>query len=170
MWTKEKIRDFLNEVGAKMEAPIEVKCEIKISSRLRTTWAKVTYQQTLYGNVPLSITVSEKLLKYYAEEDIKQVLMHELAHYYLIVTDPYERHGHDKAFREVCRSIGCTHLHSTNSLTPIKEIPQTDYKYKLICSCCGATVGYRKSKCKVVKNPELYTSSCCHAELEVEEL
>lgn len=114
------------------------------------------------------------------DETIRQVILHECAHYIVARKYPNEKHGHDSVFRTMCEQIGCTHNRACNDVEyteeytekkRIEEVKENNilYKYELKCEYCGKTVGKFKRAGKRVQYPELYHSTCCNAKVIVKQ-
>ena len=97
--------------------------------------------------------------------DVIDTIIHEFIHYYFLMIDPREKHGHDAMFKALCKELGCV-PRAAKSVKPT-EAEKKQEKYSIYCSKCGKLVSTRARACKLTKFPELYHSKCCGAELEV---
>ena len=164
-------KDTFSELCRKYNHPVP---PISANGRLTRTMGRVRYELTPMGKcVSAHVEFSTSFIVSSSEEDIRQVVMHEFAHYHLLLTDP-KNSGHTPEFRAFCKEIGCTHTGSHNgSNTMFKNtgaLKAVGYKYIIKCPRCGATLGRYKTKCKTVQQAKLYTSGCCRATCVVEEL
>lgn len=75
-----------------------------------------------------TITLSKHLTLLNSEAEVKNVILHEIAHA-LVGT----RHGHDAVWRAKAIEIGCTGDRCYDSNT----VNTPESKYKATCSCCG---------------------------------
>lgn len=172
MWTVKDIKEVLKELTELMPEKIDINVPIEISSRMTRTLGKVTYTMDYTGFVtPTKITFSKLFLNTYSDEDIIQVIKHEFCHYYLAETT-HENNRHNSLFKQYCSLIGCTNDGATfKNAKPAKNIAiEEEYKYKIVCATCGKTLGYRKTRCKIIQYPELYTSKCCNTDIKIIEL
>lgn len=166
--------NFCKEIFAKLceeyNYPVPV---IKENGRLKTTLGRVKYK-ALHGQVyDVSVEFSKTFITTSSQEDIRQVVMHEFVHYYLLFKD-FEHCGHTPQFRAMCKKIGCTHTRARNGSTTIfkdtKALRDNGYKYAIKCSKCGKVLGYYKTVCKAVRQPDLYISTCCKEKCIIEKL
>lgn len=148
---------------------------IRANNRLRTTLGRVKFYRGRFGPAyDISVEFSSKFYLSSPEEDVRQVVMHEFCHYYLLLTDP-DNAGHSPQFRELCSNIGCTNDGSVADSASIFSNAEalkanSGYKYVLKCPTCGRVLGHYKTQCKKVKYPSMYISTCCHATCISEEL
>lgn len=122
---------------------------IFINSRLTHTHGRVFHEwdAKIMGYVPTKVEFSKQMLDHATDESIRQVILHEAAHY-IAMKKTHENHGHDSYFKSVCASIGCTLDKSSGELD--YNIPTASlYKYRLMCPKCGVIGGYNR-KCKTV--------------------
>ena len=125
------------------KAGIELKVPVKINTRLKTTLGQVCY----IGDEPNRIEFSQQLLDTSTDEAIRQVLLHECAHYICDVRDGIS-HGHDAYFRAVCAEIGCTNNKTTYKVERLKGCGAI-YKYDVFCPECGFIKGYNRKTYKL---------------------
>ena len=164
-------RDLFTELCQKYNHPIP---PINANGRLKRTMGRVNYSFSSFGEkLSATIEFSTSFLVSSSEEDVKQVVLHEFAHYHLLLTDP-ENAGHTQQFRDFCKEIGCTHTGAKNtSNTMFKDIgalKSVGYKYILKCPECGAIVGRYKTKCQKVQYAHMCKTSCCNRVCVVEKL
>ena len=138
-------------------------CPVVVNTRFRKTLGRVCYDE--YGELE-KIEFSAQLLEYGTEQCIINTILHELAHAFVYL-ETGEHHGHDATFRAMCARLG-TINNGMYAKGQVYEKPREEfYKYTLKCSCCGKVIGHRSRACKITKNPEYYTSGCCHATIKV---
>ena len=94
---------------------VELDTPITINSRLRTTLGRVCYERVNNDDeeaiLPSKIEFSKNFILNSSDEDIKEVILHEAAHY-IATTLTGERHGHDKYFKSICEKIGTANAYS----------------------------------------------------------
>ena len=145
--TIEQIRSYISTIT-------EVSVPITLNSRLSTTLGRVIFK----GGVSIAIEFSSSFAEHQPEELIRQVILHELAHYVASIRKGVMV-GHDAYFRQVCAELGCVEDRSRTKTAII----QPKAKYEILCGGCGKVVSTRQKKCKVTENPENYTNPCCSA-------
>ena len=138
-------------------------CPVVVNTRFRKTLGRVCYDEC--GELE-KIEFSAQLLEYGTEQCIIDTILHELAHAFVYL-ETGEHHGHDATFRAMCARLGTVN-NGMYAKGQVYEKPREEfYKYTLKCSCCDKVVGHRSRACKITKNPEYYTSGCCHAAIKV---
>ena len=156
--TKE-VNDVCHENGVKGNVSVE------INGRLRTTLGRCDMKCYVGGTVPYKIEFSKNFIETATDEQIHEVLLHEATHY-IVTYCTKEHHGHDAVFKEYCKKTHCTNDKGVYS----EIIYKPQWKYEAICSKCGKTTGRWMRAGKIVKNPQLYESKCCHAPIEIHEI
>ena len=127
---------------------VDTNC-IKINDRLTSTHGRVTSEwKEGVGYVPTKVEFSKQMLDCATDESIKQVVLHEAAHY-IVSKRTHADHGHDAYFKSVCREIGCTKPEASGNLDYVKPIPEPTYKYFVVCPNCGV-IGKYQRKCKTI--------------------
>lgn len=159
MWTVNELTKELNNIFESQGC--EFKYPVKINGRLTRTLGRCI----LVGDSDLSIEFSKQLLETATDESIIGVIKHEAAHA-LTWVKTGTMHGHDEVFRDMCKKIGCDNDRAKTKVERLVSLDEVN-KYTIKCKCCGKSVAFRRSKCKLVKNPELYSSRCCRSALEV---
>lgn len=147
-----------------VENHVKLTVPITENTRLRTTLGRVKFSYDGFSGVyfPTAVEFSADHLKD-DDSEVIDTITHEFVHYYLLMTDPTERHGHDATFRAVSEKLGCI----PRATKKISSSRKRADKYSIYCSECGALVSTRTRACKLTKFPELYSSKCCNAELKV---
>lgn len=105
-----------------------------------------------------TMKVSNKAFEEFDHKECKEVIRHELIH-----VEQQQRFGtsnHGARFKRKADEYD-TDRHCRKF---------TDYKYKIYCTDCGDMTGGKYRSCKTTKNPELYRSGCCSADIRVEEV
>lgn len=159
MRTEEEIIVFCKDLAAQLN--VEFDCRVMINGRLKRTMGKVVSYLNSEGSViPEKMEFSKNFLKTATENSIRDVVIHEFCHWYLIKVD-HQNHGHDNIFKELCVRLGASELaakstYEPETITPIEETS----KYEIICPSCGV-IGKRQRASKVVKNIEWYRCSHC---------
>ena len=80
---------------------------LRISGRMTSRFGCFTVKKrSAFAKPELSIAVSSRCL---LDDDVfYDVIRHEYAHAVLYLRDPRRNHGHDDAWKALCRQIGCT--------------------------------------------------------------
>ncbi len=136
---QKEVKEVCENAGVKLKVPVQ------INTRLRTTLGQVCYT----GDDPTKIEFSQQLLDTSTDEAIRQVLLHECAHYICDVRDGTS-HGHDAYFRAVCKEIGCVNNKTTYRVERLRGCGPV-YKYEVYCPECGYIKGYNR-KGHILKN------------------
>ena len=138
-------------------------CPVLENGRLTATLGRVCWDEE--GELE-KIEFSKKFLTSATEENIMDVILHELAHAFVFL-ETGEIHGHDATFRAMCARLG-TINNGMYAKGQVYEKPREEfYKYTLKCSCCGKAIGHRSRACKITQHPEYYISGCCGAAIKV---
>lgn len=133
-------------------------CPVLENGRLTATLGRVCWDEE--GELE-KIEFSKKFLASATEENIMDVILHELAHAFVFL-ETGEVHGHDAVFRAMCHRLG-TNNDSTQTEVEYKPGVSKAYKYSIICPACGKEVDTRSRACKLTKNPECFRTNCCNA-------
>lgn len=134
---------------------------IVINKRFKRTLGQVTYeyQGQIKGVVPIKFEISEALLQSCPDNQVKNVVLHECAHYIAAIVTK-ENHGHDAYFKSICHTIGTTNdgtYYKDEEIT--KTLSKLD-KYIIYCPKCGALGGYQRM-CATLRNIEsCYCKKC----------
>lgn len=167
-WNVGKITEELKALSERMGDEFDI--PVSVNGRLTRSLGRTfhTYDSKGFA-APLKMDFSKSFLDSATSKNIIEVIKHEWAHYYLVKTTG-KSHGHDYLFKVLCAKIGAPgetkikveYINAENHNKP------KQYKYELFCTDCGKMVGgYSTSAAKAVKNPEQYTSGCCHAKLRL---
>ncbi len=157
MWTVERITDYCKEISESMGDTFD--CPVAINGRFTRTLGRVKYQKIRGHYQILVLEIAKSLLATCDDESIKQVIMHEWAHYYLIKTTD-EDHGHDAAFKRICHKIGCT---NDGCETEVNRIASTEkmWKYEVTCDYCNEAVAHYAKRTFALENIDLYLCPKC---------
>lgn len=159
MMTIEKANEYLKSVN-KWKSLSHLK--IFENKRLSSTWGRCCYSR---NGVPEKLELSVKLLRGAKEEDIKQVVLHELAHALVWVNYGNKRtKPHGVEFKEACAILGCTHTGATNAIN-LDNSKLNDYKYELYCPKCNESIRQYKTKCKTIQYASDYSCGRCKTTL-----
>lgn len=140
---QKEFTEVCNKAGTQVTSPIE------LNGRLTRTLGRViSYGTKNYLNNS-KVEFSKQLLATCSDDTIRDVIMHEAAHY--IANDrTHINHGHDTYFKAVCAEIGTTNdgtVTQTERTVAASEI----YKYTVSCPNCGP-LGYYHRMSKTLKN------------------
>jgi predicted SprT family Zn-dependent metalloprotease len=106
-----------------------------------------------------TISYSLYYLEKSTDEDIKDTILHEIAH---ALVDP--QHGHDSTWRIKCMEIGA----KPQRLAGEDAVTSATYNYEIYCTNCGKTTGKRyRLRQEMLDN---YISKCCNAPLDAERI
>ncbi len=111
---------------------------VRISSRMTYGWGKCSYICVKRKYKIKELVFAERLLRYGTMEHILNVIRHEYAHAYVVLTHN-EKHGHDAIWKRAAMRFGCNAQRCEN----FDEVDKI-YQYKVICQGCGSVSHYRK--------------------------
>lgn len=122
---KKEFIEAVESAGCKMNSPILQ------NGRLTRTLGRVIYS----GDFINRVEFSKLFLTTATDDTIRQVILHEAAHYIAAKRDG-TRHGHDDYFKKICAELGCSNDKAKTAveLTVSKE---KVYKYSIYCAKCG---------------------------------
>ena len=150
--------DLINKTKgfAKEIMGMDFNIPINFSKKMTRTYGYFQHR----GNIPVQIKYSEDLLgDNFNESTVDSIILHELAHWYLFMTNKPYRDG-DTYFKNYVTRIG-------GSLTG--TISRAGHGYQGICSCCNKHLGvYSAKKAEKVRNGN-YISLCCRDKVIVTE-
>jgi predicted SprT family Zn-dependent metalloprotease len=129
---------------------VNIKLELIRDTRLKQVTAGIMDINKFENYLNNSkVEFSKQLLVTCSDDTIRDVIMHEAAHY--IANDrTHINHGHDAYFKAVCAEIGTTNdgtVTQTERTVAASEI----YKYTVSCPNCGP-LGYYHRMSKTLKN------------------
>jgi predicted SprT family Zn-dependent metalloprotease len=164
MYDLERITKEFHEACEKAGHPCTI--PIYINSRLSSTLARVDSNSKQGYVTPMRAYFSKAFIENGTDEDVRQVLLHEAAHY-IVIMRTHTFHGHDEYFKAVCHEIGCKNDGATYQTEKI-ETGENMYKYAIYCPNCGYITS-RARMCSVLRNIDRYTCPDCGAPLYYEE-
>ena len=138
---KDMIANICDKQGVDLIVPVE------LNGRLTKTLGRVVFLKDYKGKcTPVKIEFSKRLVETGSEKDLKEVILHETAHY-IVTMVTKEDHGHDKVFKAMCAEIGTSNdtPHTTLEKPMVK-------KYEVKCQDCGRVVAAYDRKGKVLQS------------------
>ena len=162
-WTLNQIQKELERISISQNDTFSI--PVSLNGRLTKTLGRVVYKKnTLTGKCVLTkMEFSKNFMANGVDEEVKSVIAHEWAHYYVTKTRE-EDHDHDAVFMNCAESVGG----HTGRYIKVSEGSNL-YKYTVYCTKCGKVVGHCDRAGKTVKEPHLYKSSCCGASIRIEQ-
>lgn len=158
--TIEDIRKVFNELDLKTNLNTK-DIPIYISNRQKRAFGRVTFR----GEKVLKVTFSSLLTDgNYDEAAVRQVIIHEYAHVFCMLT--YKRNcGHNDLFYKHCAELGGV----PKRLFTEKPLVDKDqlYKYTITCPNCNTVIGY-KHRLNVDNYKRRYVCAKCKGKLEVQ--
>lgn len=131
--------------------------QLSFSRRMKKQYGVCEFR----GNRPVEIRLADFLRE--ENEAFWQTARHEYAHAAAALLTR-RRHGHDEAWKSVCRAIGCSDARLAKPCAASEKLqeqersrPQT--RYVVTCSTCGAESRYRR-RGKVVQTVEKGRRGC----------
>ena len=121
---------------------------------------KFDYSKRSYGKC-YPITKKITLSRYYCDildnhiDDIKDVILHELAHALQQERHPHVCGSHGIVFRSICREIGCRSLGATNKSGILPK-----GKFQAFCPKCGDLPYFRHRMGKAMKQRRYICKKC----------
>ncbi len=159
-WSLEDVKKVLEEAGKVMGlSPALI--PVKISTRMEKTMGSFLYREREGVISPYEFRFSAILLSgKFEDQVVKDVILHEYAHFYANVQDQ-RNHNHDDYFKSICTGLGApTH-------TYFKELISVPKKkgYLLICKNCKKTVAKRRRRDAVENIIKNKISTCCQSKI-----
>lgn len=111
---------------------------IRISTRMTSGWGKCSYRYAHRKYGIKEIVFAARLLEHGTMEHILNVIRHEYAHAYVILTHN-QKHGHDAVWRRAALRFGC----NAKRCEAFDEVDRND-RYKVVCQGCGSVSYYKK--------------------------
>lgn len=167
MYDLNRVKAEFGAICAKAGVSAHTDC-IKINNRFTSTHGRVTseWKADVMGYVPTKVEFSKQMLDHATDESIKQVILHEAAHY-IVSMRTHADHGHDSYFKAVCKEIGCSLSKSTGELEYDKSVPEPTYKYLVVCPNCGV-IGRYQRKCRTIESiSRCFCKTCKSNQLKV---
>ena len=111
-------------------------CRLELS-RQKKALGKCSWRSIAPGFYAATIYISYYFIESNNEEEIKETILHEIAH---VISGPH--HGHDFHWRMICRQVGCKPERCAGN-----EIKTTPGRYVATCPTCGEVYyAYRLGK------------------------
>lgn len=151
-------RDTCKQYGYSLDVPVEV------NGRLKRSLGRVRFEIKRGKCYPERIEFSRDFLLADNEEQIRETIAHEMAHYFVLL-DTRKDHGHDEVWKNWAVRLGARPKATTR--WEATGLPAKEFKYIAVCSRCGKIVGRYTRAGKVVKNPANYRSACCRESVKV---
>ena len=167
MYDLDRVRHEFRRACLQAKVPVRSLEDIKINGRLTSTHGRVTSQwmPEVGGYLPIKVEFSKRMLDNATDESIKQVILHEAAHY-IATYRTHADHGHDSYFKAVCEEIGCTASKASGNLE-YKTAPTGLYKYLVVCPNCGV-IGRYQRKCRTIESIGIcFCKTCKSNQLKV---
>ena len=99
-----------------------------------------SFRSPTRGRGPLRITLSALILD--DDEQFWDTVRHEYAHAAVYLLYPGQKHGHDQAWRDMCRRVGCDPKRLAPEQGRAAELRQQKARYIIRCRGCGAESRY----------------------------
>ncbi len=131
--------------------------QLSFSRRMKKQYGVCEFR----GNRPVEIRIADFLRE--EEEAFWQTARHEFAHAAAALLT-HKRHGHDEAWKSVCRAIGCSDERLAKPCEAAKRVQQqaeqrVQCRYVVTCRTCGAENRYKR-RGKVVQTVEKGRRQC----------
>ena len=163
-WTVEIITALCVEYCAR--CGVEFNAPVAINPALTRTLGRCFIQSAFNTDFwrPYKMEFSQILLETGTDQCIKDVIMHECAHY-VATYKTNKNHGHDAIFKAYCAQIGTTNDGTQFFNFERKPDVKMDavWRYTLYCEKCGSFLGGKSRNSKTLQNIHQYHSTCCHA-------
>ncbi len=159
-WSLDDVKKVLGEAGEVMGLSTN-DIPVQVSSRMERTMGSFLFRERNGVITAHEFRFSAVLLSgRFDDQVVKDVILHEYAHYYANVKSQ-KNHNHDDFFKSICLELG------TPPHTYFKELLPTVEKkgYILVCKKCGKTVAKRRRIDAVESLIKNNISTCCHAKL-----
>ncbi len=156
----EEVRKMCEDLGEAYAMPVYI--PIDVNPRMKRAQAHVRYTRGLEGEIlPLCMEFNKQVVENATEEEMLELVKHEMAHYFSMVeeNDPH----HSANWRKWCRRLGC----STKARGEKDERQLITFKYMFYCSSCGKVLARRHRETKWSRNVERLTSQCCNAKVRL---
>ncbi len=132
---------------------------IRVSTRMTSGWGKCSYRYVHRRYGIKEIVFAARLLEYGTMEHILNVVRHEYAHAYVMLTHN-KNHGHDAVWKQAALRFGC----NARRCETFDEVDR-NYRYKVTCQGCEAVSYYQKKTGIVKKLKEDPNSTECYCKI-----
>ncbi len=159
-WSLDDVKKVLEEAGEVMRlSPALV--PVQISTRMEKTMGSFLFKERDGVISAYAFRFSAVLLSgRFNHQVVKDVILHEYAHFYANVKDQ-KNHNHDDYFKSICIQLGAPPHTYFKELLPIAE----KKGYILVCKKCGKPVAKRRRIDAVENIVRNKISTCCHAKI-----
>lgn len=163
-WTIQDIKDELNNIGIKLDYPVNLK--IEISSRATKRMGAFFYKKEKEKVIPIKFVFANRLIDgNYPENIVREVIIHEYLHYYCD-TKTGVNNGHNKFFKTMCLKCGIEDKATFNHKGINEDKVNKNIKiYNIYCMKCGKLVCTHKRKDAAERKLKEYISKCCNSRL-----
>ena len=153
-----RLRKEFAEVCEK--AGVKVTIPVNINGRLTRTLGRVKAVVTAATGecTATQMEFSKQLLETSTDKSIRDVLLHETAHYIAIMRSG-EGHGHDSYFKAICAEIGATH---DGVFINVDRTVEVKDKYDVFCDTCNLKVAGYSRMCKTIQRIDKCTCNKCN--------
>ena len=170
MLSNQDLRKMFNELD-RMTGQNTKSIPVSFNGRFRTSLGR--YQFFSVSFEPHSFEFNSSL-KHMSYDEVKQIVIHEYAHYLRNSVYAKGHFNHDKEFKRIVRSLGGSETEPTVSseiMSSVKESKSIEKPHAVYCEKCGKVLKQYKTKCASISN---YTSgryTCrCGGELSYKNL
>lgn len=167
MFTTKDIRQEMNRLDK--ESGLDTsEIPIRISTRMTSTWGKCVYGRTRSRITVKELVFADRLLRWATYEHLLEVIRHEYAHAYVLITFNKPGEGHSSRWRYWAIRFGssgkrCNNFPEVNSDGRAEQTA----KYIVTCTTCGTIFKYQR-RSKIVQSLEQdtgctsYVCGKCH--------
>lgn len=121
--------------------------ELQFNSARKNVLGRCTHKKMANGGEKYIIALNKLYSEVAPFEDIKNTIMHELAH------STKNGHGHKTGWKAVINRVNSMYGYNIERTT-FSEIYQKsiDFKYTVICTDCNKIIAKRQKKTKIIKS------------------
>lgn len=160
MLSNQDLRKMFNELD-RMTGQSTKSIPVGFNGRLKRSLGRYRFLTVSFE--PHSFEFSSTL-KHMSYDEVKQIVIHEYAHYLRNSVYAKGHFNHDKEFKRIVRNLGGSETEptvSSETMSSVKEIKNIEKPHALYCEKCGKVLRQYKTKCASISN---YTSGgyTCH--------
>ena len=159
MLSNQDLRKMFNELD-RMTGQNTKSIPVGFNGRLKRALGRYRFFNVSF--TPHSFEFSSTL-KHMSYDEVKQIVIHEYAHYLRNSVYAKGQFNHDKEFKRIVRSLGGCETEPTVSsgvMSSVKESDKIEKPHAVYCEKCGKVLRQYKTKCASIGN---YTSGyTCH--------
>ena len=160
MLSNQDLRKMFNELD-RMTGQNTKSIPVGFNGRLKKALGRYRFYNVSF--TPHSFEFSSTL-KHMSYDEVKQIVIHEYAHYLRNSVYTKGHFNHDKEFKRIVRSLGGSETEPTVSseiMSSVKEGNNIEKPHAVYCEKCGKVLRQYKTKCASISN---YTSGryTCH--------